>query len=219
MSLNDVPAPPNPFPKKIHSTLLPAGAELHRIYSVAHAGNAFNCSTEKLNRFSPIFHCGEVVPVLYAASTREAAIYETLFHDAHLKGSRRSVLPLKALNKHYGSWMTQRPLKLASLHAPDLARFGLTMDQLTATNSCYYPQTARWAEAIHGNHPDVEGLEWTSYRAGPAKVYMLFGDRVTPADLAPAGNEVLIRLDPVLYNEVFECGLRVGVRVHSSTLP
>jgi hypothetical protein len=33
-------------------------------------------------------------------------------------------LPLKALYKHYGTWVTQRQLTLAILHAPDLTRFG-----------------------------------------------------------------------------------------------
>lgn len=216
---NDVPPPPNPFPKTLHTVRLPAGSRLHRIYSPEYAGNAFNSLTVRLNRFSPIFHRGEVVPVLYAASSQVGAIYETLFHDVAIQGSKRMALPLKALYKHYGTWVAQRELTLATLHAPDLTRFGLTVDQLTATNSMYYPQTARWAEAILGAHPEVEGLEWTSYRAGPDKAYVLFGDRVKPADLLPAGDEVLIRTDATLYNLVVTCGERVGVRVNRPRLP
>jgi len=125
----------------------------------------------------------------------------------------------KALYKHYGTWVTQRALTLATLHAPDLSRFGLTVDQLTATNALYYPQTARWAEAIHAAHPEVEGLEWTSYRAGPDQAYVLFGDRVKSADLVSAGNEVLIRSDATLYERVISCGQRVGVRVNRPRLP
>jgi len=83
----------------------------------------------------------------------------------------------------------------------------------------YYPQTARWAEAIHTTHAHVDGLEWTSYRAGPDKAYVLFGDRVRPTDLQSAGNEVLIRNDPTLYKLVVECGVRVGVRVNRPRLP
>jgi hypothetical protein len=218
MSINEVPPPPNPFPSHINSTLLAAGSELHRIYPPAYAGNAFNPSHEKLNRFSPIFHRGKVVPVLYAASSPEAAIYETLFHDAHIAGAKRKALPVKALRRNYGSWLTQRPFKLATLHAPDLARFELTLDQLTATNSKYYPQTARWAEAIHNNHSDIEGIEWTSYRASPERAYILFGDRITSGDLAASGNETLIPTDAAFYDLVVECGLRVGVRVHHSKL-
>jgi hypothetical protein len=142
-----------------------------------------------------------------------------LFHDAAVKGSRHKALPLKALNKYYGMWLTQRSLTLATLHAPDLARFGVTIDQLTATNAMYYPQTARWAEAIHRAHARVEGLEWTSYRAGPERAYVLFGDRVSSADLALGGNEVLIPKDAVLYREVVDCGERAGVRIHRPKLP
>jgi RES domain len=220
MSRNAVPLPPNPFPDDLHTITLPNGSELHRIYSLAFAGNAFNPTHAKLNRFSPIFDArGEVVPVLSAASSRAGAIYETLFHDAAVKGSRHKALPLKALHKHYGTWVTQRSLTLATLHAPDLARFGVTIDQLTATNAMYYPQTARWAEAIHRTHAHVEGLEWTSYRAGPERAYVLFGDRVNSADLISAGNEVLIPKDAALYGEVVDCGERVGIRIHRPKLP
>lgn len=220
MSINVVPLPPNPFPQTLHTALLPKGTELHRIYSTEHDGNAFNPSTAKLNRFSPIFHDGRVIPVLYAASTREAAIYETLFHDAHVKGARTKTLRAKVLEKkRYGGWLTQRPFTMATLHAPDLARFGLTVDQLTATNSAYYTQTARWAEAIHANHMHVDGLEWTSYRAIAARSFVLFGDRAASADLKSSGTETIIAADAALYEEVIQCGERAGVRVHRSTLP
>jgi hypothetical protein len=220
MSRNAVPQPPNPFPDSLHTIPLPPGGALHRIYSTEYPGNAFNLTYAKLNRFSPIFDArGEVVPVLYAASSRVSAIYETLFHDAAVKGARSKSLPLKALNKHYGSWVTQRALTLATLYAPDLARYGVTVDQLTATNAMYYPITARWAEAIHRAHPAIEGLEWTSYRGGPDKAYILFGDRVKSAELVCAGDEVLIPKDAALYNEFIECGLRCGVRVHRPKLP
>ena len=219
MSRNEVPPPPNPFDVTVHTTLLPKGSELHRIYSCNYAGNTFNPSHSKLNRFSPLFDRGEVVPVLYAASSQVGAIYETLFHDAHVKGAKHQTLPLKAPERHYGTWLTARDLKLATLHAPDLARFGMTVDQLTATNAMYYPQTARWAEAIHRAQPQVEGLEWTSYRAGPDKAWVLFGDRIGSADLQPAGNEVLIRHDATIYKLVVDCGHRVGVRVSRPKLP
>ena len=220
MSRNAAPHPPNPFPDDPHTISLPAGSELHRIYSTGYAGNAFNPSLAKLNRFSPIFDSrGEVVPVLYATSSPEAAIYETLFHDAAIKGSRHKALPLKSLHKHYGTWLTQRALTVATLHAPDLARYGLTVDQLTATSAMYYPITARWAEALHRRQPGVEGVEWTSYRGSAAKAYLLFGDRVKSSDLVSAGDEVLITQDATLYNEVIECGARCGVRIHRPTLP
>jgi RES domain len=220
MSRNAVPHSPNPFPDDVRTIALPSGTALHRIYPTDYAGNAFNPEHKKLNRFSPIFDArGEIVPVLYAASSRAGAVYETLFHDAAIRGSRYKSLPLKSLNKHYGTWVTQRALRLATLHAPDLAKYGLTIDQLTATNAMYYPLTARWAEALHRANPAVEGLEWTSYRAGPERAYVFFGDRVKSSVLASAGDEVLITRDAALYHEVIQCGLRCGVRVHRPKLP
>jgi len=217
MSINHVPPPPHPFRAELHTIVLPIDTILHRLYSKKHAGNTFNSSHEKLNRFSPIFYEGKVVPVLYAGSSLQCAIYETLFHDAYL--AKRRALPVTSIeDRRYGGWIVQRALTVATLHAPDLARFELTIDQLTATNAMYYPQTARWAEAIHNNHPDVQGLEWTSYRAGPERAYVLFGDRVKPHDLRTAGNQVDVATDHLVYKEVIECGHRVGVRVHDSRL-
>lgn len=215
MPYNQVPAPPQPFTPPPNTKVLPAGTELHRIYAGAYPGNAFNLREDILNRFSPIWSRGEVVPVLYAGGTREAAIYETLFHDAAVgpTGRRRKALPIKALDKLYGSFRTQHALTLAKLHAPDLAKWGLTVDQLTATNAVYYPQTARWAEQIHTHCPDVHGLEWTSYRAGPDLSYLFFGDRVSSNDLVPHSPEIAIRSSASLYDTVVECGLTAGVRV------
>jgi hypothetical protein len=220
MSINEVPAPPNPFPKRINSTILPAGTDLHRIYSTKYPGNAFNPSTEKLNRFSPIFQAGHVVAVLYAGNNRDTVIFETLFHHAPQAGAKQQRLPVSALQKkHYGIWRTQRDLKLAPLHAPDLRQFDLPIDQLTATDSKYYAQTARWAEAIHNTHPDIAGLQWTSYRGDPGVAYVLFENRVQAGDLVPVGVEVLMRHDAALYSAVVACGSRCGVRVTLPRIP
>jgi len=61
------------------------------------------------------------------------------------------------------------------------------------------------------------GVDLVSRR--PDKAWMLFGDRVAPSDLQPAGNEVVIRHEASLYKLVVECGHRVGVRVSRPRLP
>lgn len=215
---NVVPPPPNPFPPTLHTTELPAGTALHRVFSARYDGRAFNPTTDRLQRFSPIFDReGHVIPVLYAGGTLRAALFESVFHDAPPKGSKRRVLPARALaEKRYGVWVTQRALKLATLHAPDLARYDVTIDQLIATNAKYYVQTARWAESIHAHHPDVDGLEWPSYRASPELAFVLFGDRVSEHDLVPDGACRDVLGDAAVFNELLECGRRMGVRVHAT---
>jgi hypothetical protein len=216
--INVVPLPPNPFPKMLNTRWLPLGTTLHRIFSVRDAARTFNSTAHRLARFSPIFdRQGQVVPVLYAGSSLQAALLETLFHDAPVQGCRRRTLPARLLaEKRYGRWVTQRSLKVATLHAPDLARFAVTIDQLIATNARYYPQTARWAEAIHANHPDVVGLEWPSYRASPELAFMVFGDRVRNCDLIPMDLGRDVMSDAALLSAVLECGQRMGVRVHAA---
>lgn len=217
-NVNVVPLPPNPFPNTLHTTVLPAGTTLHRIFSARYEGQAFNPTTTRLQRFSPIFdQNGHVIPVLYAGGSLPAALFESLFHDAPMKGSKRRTLPARVLaEKRYSRWITRRPLKLVTLHAPDLARFDVTLDQLIATNARYYPQTARWAEAIHAHHADVDGLEWPSYRASPELAFVLFGDRVREHDLAPIDADRDVMSDAALFSEVIECGRRMGVRVHAT---
>jgi hypothetical protein len=42
--------------------------------------------------------------------------------------------------------------------------------------------------AIHQSRPDVHGLIWTSKRCDPQQAVLLFGDRVTEADLIGISN-------------------------------
>jgi len=219
MTTNRVPPPPVPFPATINWTLLPSGTELHRIYPEQVPGNAFSTSADKLHRFSPIFAAGQAVPVLYACSSVEVAIHETFFFDAADRGGGIRVLRAKAIEgKCYSSCSTRRTLRLATLHAAALARFGLSAEQLTRSPSACYAHTARWAEAIHANHPKIEGIEWTSLRGAREPAFMLFGDRVAQEDLIPLGNETLIRSCAALYAQILAGAARLGVRVHRGAM-
>jgi hypothetical protein len=214
MTTSRVPAPPEQFPATINWTLLPSGAELHRIYPEQVAANAFSTSIDRLHRFSPIFASGNVIPVLYAYASLEAAIYESFFDAAEVSGGLK-VLRAKAVEgKCYSTCRTQRTLRLATLHPPALTRFGLSADQLTRSPSAFYVHTARWAEAIHARHPKIEGIEWTSARGTREPAFMLFGDRTTPEDLVPSGNETLIRTCARLYAQILAYAARLDVRVH-----
>ena len=43
-------------------------------------------------------------------------------------------------------------------------------------------KTAAWAQAIHRDFADAEGLAWTSNQCDPDDVFLFFGDRVVAAD-------------------------------------
>ena len=70
---------------------------------------------------------------------------------------------------------------------------GFTLDQSRQIHLIYYTfehiiqptlylDTARWAEAIHHQCPEVEGLLWTSNKCDPDTAYLFFGDRVAATD-------------------------------------
>ena len=96
-------------------------------------------------------------------------------------------------------------LRLASLRAPDLRRWRIARDALIAAPPPLYPETARWAAAIHDRFPDIEGLVWTSNRCDPDSAWLFFGDRVGPEDFRVAATGARTRVS------LATCAKRGGV--------
>jgi len=77
-----------PPPKRLDPTLVTwgAGLEFHRVHDLAFGGNEFNTSTKGNARFSPITDdAGALIPTLYAGTTFDCALMETIFHDVPFK--------------------------------------------------------------------------------------------------------------------------------------
>ena len=66
----------------------------------------------------------------------------------------------------------------------------------------------RWAQAIHSQFTDVDGLVWTSNQCDLATAYVLFGDRVCEEDI----KVVAVRQgsDASFLHDVREAASRVG---------
>ena len=62
-------------------------------------------------------------------------------------------------------------------------KWGVTREQLVGSLPTQFEQTMRWAQAIHSQFTDVDGLLWTSNQCDPAIAYVLFGDRVREVDI------------------------------------
>ncbi|WP_408841511.1 RES family NAD+ phosphorylase [Acidocella sp.] len=111
---------------------------------------------------------GNVVPSLYAATSREAAAFETVFHDidprARFKTVRQQTIELRMLS----IIAPTKDLVLYPLFAPDLKALGLARTDLIETSKATYLQTALWAQALHGAHPGIPrpGLDLASVRSG-----------------------------------------------------
>ncbi len=124
------------------------------------------------------------MPSLYAGSGLDSAIYETIFHDVPVKATLKTVRKQAVLSRTHTELEVQRPLKLVKLFMPELKRWGISRQQLIASSASHYRATAQWAETIHHNYPQADGLVWTSNQCDPERACLFFGDRVVPTDFA-----------------------------------
>lgn len=178
-----LPDPPAQFvpPNVVEWT---ADRLLHRIHDRQFVGNVFNPCRGSPTRFAPIRDThGRCIPSLYAADTVEAAIYETILHDVPLHAVRKSV-PRSVLDtRRHTILLPRRELRLASLRAPDLRKWGIDRKRLIGGLPTQYARTALWAKAVHDRFEEIDGLVWTSNLCDPDAALLLFGDRATAADL------------------------------------
>ncbi|MGP9819765.1 RES family NAD+ phosphorylase [Salinarimonas sp. NSM] len=207
--MSAVPSPPADL-RAPNTSTLPAGSRLHRIHDSRFGGAAFNPCLGRPTRFAPIVDAqGRCVPSLYAATSREAAIFETVFHDVPIAAPFKTVRLADVLTRSHSLLATRRPLVLAELRAPDLVKWGMSHRELVSAPASEYERTALWAKALHDHFPRLDGLAWTSNRCDPDSAMLLFGDRVETQALeclatTEAGDEVVLAA-------VREAGLRAGI--------
>lgn len=176
-----IPTPPTNLSSPNTETLK-VGEELVRIHLTAYGASSFNPCGGSPTRFAPINDKhGACVPSLYATTNVEAAAFETIFHDV-LPGPLASVSGHMLDLRSASVLRLNRDLNIARLHAPDLRKWGLHPRDLSAAPSSEYDRTARWAEAIHHQFSDIDGLVWTSNQCDPSRCFLFFGDRVKDAD-------------------------------------
>ena len=207
-----LPRPPSPMPRP-NLRSIAAGTRLHRNHADGFGAAEFNPCKGQPTRFAPFSDArGACVPSLYAATTREAAAFESVFHDidaaAPFKTVRLSVVESRCVSVIAPT----RDLRLACLFTPDLKAWGLARNQLIDTPKSTYAQTVLWAEAIHASFDDVDGLIWTSRQCDPEQCVILFGDRVSATDFTVP--ECLpVKADAKLLTELRGFGSRAGITI------
>lgn len=162
MSVSSVPLPPSPFPS-INTQTIPKGAILHRTHGSGFRSAQFNPCKGQPTRFAPFMNdAGACVPTLYAATSREAAAFESIFHDIEPTAPFKIVRLDTVESRSVSRIALKRDLLVAGLFAPDLKAWGLSRGELIETPKSTYGQTAVWAQAIHNARSDLDGLIWTS---------------------------------------------------------
>lgn len=179
---NKVPPPPAVF-SSVNITTISSGTILHRTHSSALRAAQFNPCLGQPTRFAPFKDgAGACVASLYAATSREAAAFESIFHDvaptARFKTVRLSTVQSRSVSRI----MPKHDLPLASLYAPDLKAWGIARTNLIETSKSTYLKTVLWAQALHSARPDIKGLIWTSRQSDPERCIIFFGDRVQERD-------------------------------------
>lgn len=187
---------------------------IHRIHPDAYKAEQFNPGPNGNARFSPIFDAmGTSIATIYGGTTFECAAMETVFHDVPFTSGLKTVAKRK-LRKHHFSQVTPAiDLILADLSNKALRKLGVPRGELIDTEKDLYPQTRKWAEAIHAQCADVHGLCWVSRQDDTARAIILFGDRLPLTPLSGVTPSVDIVRDAATYAALVDLADDIGVKV------
>lgn len=205
-----------PPPVKLHVTpwSLPSSKLLHRIHLDIYQVDQFNPGVKGNARFSPISDAkGIAISTLYAAYTFDAALMESVFHDvSHAPGYKH--FDKNKLNRQIHSKVkTGQNLTLADLSSVALRKLGVQRKQLIDTEKDQYPNTREWAQAIHEQYPEIQGLSWISRQDDSARAVMLFGDRIPAGTLQQVGVSRNLLQDEKAYAELLDLAERIGADI------
>lgn len=209
------PTTPVP-PAKLHATLteLPKGQVLHRVHQEQYRADQFNPGVRGNARFSPIQNDqGQPIPTLYGGTTMDCALMETVFHDVPHTAGFKTFDKGKLAGQVHSTVEVAQALRVVDLASVALRKLGVTRKQLIDAEKDQYPATRKWAEALHCQCPDAQGLSWVSRQDDSARAIMLFGDRIPNGALKPHGNSRSLVDDGNTYDAVLDLADRIGVAI------
>lgn len=187
---------------------------IHRVHQDKYAGDQFNPGLNGNARFSPIRDAlGEPIPILYGGSTFECAAMETVFHDVPFALGLKTLDKTKLAGQVHSQVKPNVDLVLADFRSKALRKLGVARSQIIDTEKDQYPITRRWAEAIHKQCPDVQGICWTSRQDDSAQALIVFGDRLKKGVLQRVGASRNLVSDSKAYGEVLVLAEQIGVDI------
>ena len=105
-----------------------------------------------------------------------------------------------------------RPLRLVDLTSIALKKLGVRRGDLIDTEASEYPITRYWAARFYSDHPDAEGLLWTSRQDDRAQAVVLFEPRLKGLSfILVSGPESLLLADGSARPEVLDLADRLDV--------
>ena len=138
---------------------------------------------------------------------------ETVFHDVpFVAGPKMWSKATHVAGKVWSQLTLSRDLALIDLSAVPLRKLGISRKDLIECDSSQYAETRDWAQALHDQYPDAEGLTWTSRQADPARAIVLFEDHLKSTVLIPSGLPTQLLLsDGSARLEILMLAQRLGV--------
>ncbi|XKH58530.1 RES family NAD+ phosphorylase (plasmid) [Citricoccus nitrophenolicus] len=151
--------------------VLSAGTVLHRVHQTQFEPTGFNPGTSpdsERTRFA--FFGDPPVPVLYAADTPMAAVFESILHDVPTRGG--IVSEKKTRTQVLSAVQTTRDHRLLVLLGEGFRRVGEDAERITRTPASQYHQTVHWAEAAYD--AGFDGMVWMSRKYDTDRAYVFF---------------------------------------------
>jgi hypothetical protein len=212
--IDSAPATPPPSILHVSTTTWPAGTTIHRVHHGQYGGVQFNPGVQGNARFSPIRNIhGAPVPTLYGGSSFACAAMESVFHDVPFAAGFKSYDKGKLAGQVHSQFDAAAGLLLADLGSKALRKLGVPRNALVDTEKDQYPVTRLWAEAIHAQCPQVQGLCWTSRQDDSAKSVVLFGDRIDGGALRQIAPSRSLVGDASAYGELLALAEQIGVNI------
>ena len=206
------PAPTSPL--RATMMTLPKGQLLERVHPDRFGATVFNPGAVGNARFSPIRDdTGATIPTLYAGTTLDCALLETIFHDVPYTAGFKSIDKARLTSQVHSTIETHSDLTLVELTTVALRRLGVSRPQLIETEKDRYPQTRLWAEALYREFPEAQGLMWVSRQDDTARAYVFFGDRILASALQQQGVSRGLLGNPAAYDQVLNLAERLGVEI------
>lgn len=162
-----------------------AGTPLARIHRNDRAALEFKpAGVGTPGRFDPCYDPpGAGISTLYAGEGALCSLGETVFRIQD-SGSYQETLRVEKLKDQLLSEVVaRRPLNLVALCGPHLHAYDYEPSDLQGGPSTY-PWTRALAAVLHKAVPHADGLVWMSRQCNTEKAVVLWGDRVSIADLA-----------------------------------
>ena len=184
-----VPSPSSVDLRHLRTVALETGEPFFTAFSARHWPTLFNSSGTGRSRFAPLVNsAGAVVPTLYGARTRTAALLGTVFHDVH-ENTSRDITFLDLHQRGLAGLNVAERLVLVDLRDAVLDKLGLERSQLVTS-------PGPTITAQRSGQQRSTAVEWYSCHGRPALAF-------PGHQLARHGSPLLGDLLPGASEEVF----------------